>query len=574
MSNLDVLLASNGDQTAGLAQTSSDGQSACFESNAALEASDTNQVSDVWRFDVATSSLARQSLATSAVASHFGNDATNLTDVGPNASRVFGLTLARDLDTASFAAPPSFAQQLAEIEPTTAQIQLRPRNVSGALPTADVYSARQSTDGNWLVFDTLADNLSALDANTTTDVYRMNLATGVLNLVSLNTAGLGSGSATSSGSALGISGTGARVAFLSDAGNLIANDSNSATDAFVWDANPSVPMRRVSVATAGGQANGASSEVSMDASGNYVVFTSVADNLVADDTNGVADVFLHTISTNTTRRISLGSSGTQLSERASSPTISSDGLQIAYFVNETSPSPGLYLHDRITQARSAIRPPGSVRAYEFSLHFGRDPRYLSYIGWIVGTDYAYRYDRFSISPNIELARTSTTDFLTPMISELRLASATQAILATDQPLSDLDRNSALDLLMVTLEPGQISFPSATISVSESAGSVDLAVRRLNGSEGFVNVGSSAVPGTALPSDFRLLESNALWEHQISGIQNLRLSLINDRQREGDETFTVNLINPGGGATLGTPASITVTITDDQAVDLFFTDGFE
>ena len=220
MSNLDVLLASNGDQTAGLAQTSSDGRSACFESNAALEASDTNQVSDVWRFDVATSSLARQSLATSAVASHFGNDATNLTDVGPNASRVFGLTLARDLDTASFAAPPSFAQQLAEIEPTTAQIQLRPRNVSGALPTADVYSARQSTDGNWLAFDTLADNLSALDANTTTDVYRMNLATGVLNLVSLNTAGLGSGSATSSGSALGISGTGARVAFLSDAGNL------------------------------------------------------------------------------------------------------------------------------------------------------------------------------------------------------------------------------------------------------------------------------------------------------------------------------------------------------------------
>ena len=48
---------------------------------------------------------------------------------------------------------------------------------------------------------------------------------------------------------------------------------------------------RASVGAKGGPANGPSSDPFLSAGGRYVVFTSEASNLVAGDTNGVADVF-------------------------------------------------------------------------------------------------------------------------------------------------------------------------------------------------------------------------------------------------------------------------------------------
>jgi hypothetical protein len=79
---------------------------------------------------------------------------------------------------------------------------------------------------------------------------------------------------------------------------------------------------RVSVSTAGVQANGASSSPSVSADGRYVAFISQATNLVDGDTNGVADVFLRDRDTDTdgifdesgavsTRRLNLGPQGVQ-----------------------------------------------------------------------------------------------------------------------------------------------------------------------------------------------------------------------------------------------------------------------
>ena len=46
-------------------------------------------------------------------------------------------------------------------------------------------------------------------------------------------------------------------------------------------------------------------------------------------------------------------------------------------------------------------------------------------------------------------------------------------------------------------------------------------------------------------------------------KNLILGICNDSVFESAETFNVTLSNPAGGATLGTPATATVTITDDE-----------
>lgn len=81
------------------------------------------------------------------------------------------------------------------------------------------------------------------------------------------------------------------VAFNSEATTLVANDTNGLPDIFVRDTETGTTVR-VSVATDGTQANGSSSSADINADGRYVVFSSDATNLVAD-TNNLKDVFLH-----------------------------------------------------------------------------------------------------------------------------------------------------------------------------------------------------------------------------------------------------------------------------------------
>src|SRR4051812_14446845 len=71
-------------------------------------------------------------------------------------------------------------------------------------------------------------------------------------------------------------------------------------------------LSRVSVASDGTQGNNdswAPSTVTPD--GRYIAFVSQADNLVPNDTNGAADVFVRDRVSNVTERINVGSSGVE-----------------------------------------------------------------------------------------------------------------------------------------------------------------------------------------------------------------------------------------------------------------------
>ncbi|HLF40653.1 MAG TPA: hypothetical protein VI854_04160, partial [Acidimicrobiia bacterium] len=85
-------------------------------------------------------------------------------------------------------------------------------------------------------------------------------------------------------------------------------DTNGVSDVFV---RSNGATSRVSVATGGAQANGSSYAASMSSDGNLVLFESVASNLVANDTNGVADIFLHNRATGETKRVSTSPFGEQ-----------------------------------------------------------------------------------------------------------------------------------------------------------------------------------------------------------------------------------------------------------------------
>lgn len=122
---------------------------------------------------------------------------------------------------------------------------------------------------------------------------------------------------------------------------------------------------RVSVSTAGVEANGPSGPPSISGNGRYVVFASDATNLVAGDTNGLTDIFLRDRDTDAdgifdepgtvaTTRVSLGPSAAQPDGASSDPAISADGRYVAFvstatnLVDEANAFAQIYRVDRTT----------------------------------------------------------------------------------------------------------------------------------------------------------------------------------------------------------------------------------
>ena len=91
-----------------------------------------------------------------------------------------------------------------------------------------------------------------------------------------------------------LSADGRFVAFSSQATNLVANDTNQRADIFVRDLLEQRTVR-VSVASDGAQSDSNSWSVSLSADGRRVAFESDATTLTPDDTNGDAHVFVHEI---------------------------------------------------------------------------------------------------------------------------------------------------------------------------------------------------------------------------------------------------------------------------------------
>ncbi len=104
-----------------------------------------------------------------------------------------------------------------------------------------------------------------------------------------------------------LDGTGTVLAYASAATNLVSGDTNGVSDVFVRDVNDQVI--RISVSSAGTQADGPSSHPSVSGNGRYVAFQSDATNLVAGDTNGTTDIFVRDLVTNVTTLASVPGPG-------------------------------------------------------------------------------------------------------------------------------------------------------------------------------------------------------------------------------------------------------------------------
>ncbi|MGH2754064.1 MAG: hypothetical protein ACRDLB_06480, partial [Actinomycetota bacterium] len=195
-----------------------------------------------------------------------------------------------------------------------------------------------SANGRYVAFDSDATNLVAGDTNGARDVFVHDLRTGTTQRVSLDSAGNQAGSLVTlaDSSDPSISADGRFVAFESHASNLVLGDTNRALDIFVHDRRTG-STKRVSVASDGSQADEASpltgfppqprsTCASISGNGRFVAFRSWAEDLVADDTNVVWDIFVHDRKSAETERVSVASDGSQVQGHPGQYTCDHDSL--------------------------------------------------------------------------------------------------------------------------------------------------------------------------------------------------------------------------------------------------------
>jgi Tol biopolymer transport system component len=242
---------------------------------------------------------------------------------------------------------------------TTTRISSAPDGSVGNLPSL---SPTISADGRFIAFTSYARNLVASDTNLVPDVFIHDRLTSTTTRVSMAPGGQANGPSEDAS----MSSDGRFVAFTSDASNLVPGDTNQVRDAFVHDRTTGT-TRRVSVASDGRQATNAAFDTSISADGRSVAWTSLAPELVAGDTNGVHDVFVHDLTASTTTRVSVGSARTQASAESSDAILSADGRLVAFasrapnlVEGDTNGNEDVFVHDLVTAttARVSVGPGG------------------------------------------------------------------------------------------------------------------------------------------------------------------------------------------------------------------------
>ncbi len=188
------------------------------------------------------------------------------------------------------------------------------------------YHPSISADGRFIVYASHAVNLVSGDYNGESDIFLYDRMTQQTTLISVSESGVqGNGGSFYPV----ISADGTMVAFESDASNLVTGDTNGCRDVFLHQIDSGATIR-VSVDSNGLQGNQESTHAAISADGSRVAFDSDASNLVTDDTNGKSDVFLWEASGGTTRRVSVNGAGDQANGWSYHPALSANGSVIAF----------------------------------------------------------------------------------------------------------------------------------------------------------------------------------------------------------------------------------------------------
>jgi hypothetical protein len=112
--------------------------------------------------------------------------------------------------------------------------------------------------------------------------------------------------------------------------------------------------------------------------------------------------------------------------------------------------------------------------------------------------------------------------------------------------------------------GTVKFSSASYSSPENAVAVVVSALRTGGSTGSVSSNYTTSDGSASAgTDYSLSSGTVTWEDGDVSPKPLSVTIVNDSASEDSETFAIALSAPTNGATLGAPATATISIADDD-----------
>ena len=259
-----------------------------------------------------------------------------------------------------------------------------PPSIAGATGSGGWHS--QSVDGRYVAFVSNYGGPTAHYSNGYGGVIVRDRVTGTAVMASVSSLGV---QANSSSSDPKISENGQYVIYWSLASNLVDGDNNGTWDVFVHILATSQTLR-IEADSANYWAGDHLPDVSSD--GRFVVFYSDSGNLVAGDTNGVHDVFLHDLQTGVTEIISQGHDGSPADGASNHATISGDSRYVSYITSATNivaapyPAWAVVLHDRIqgTSQIVSLSSAGDAFGNVSNQVISKDGRFVAFQTWVDG----------------------------------------------------------------------------------------------------------------------------------------------------------------------------------------------
>ena len=195
-----------------------------------------------------------------------------------------------------------------------------------------------SADGRYVAFESDASTLVTGDTLGHKDIFRHDTQTGTTIRVSVKSDGT---EANGSSYVADISADGRYIAFNSLASNLVNGDTNGVLDVFMHDTITGITIR-ISTTSTGTEVSNSSTSPAISADGTYVTFHSSSDNLVAGDSNNATDCFVKNTQTGAISLISKAEDGTPVGTGTSAvdSEISDDGVFVGFRTNATTLYPG------------------------------------------------------------------------------------------------------------------------------------------------------------------------------------------------------------------------------------------
>ena len=223
-----------------------------------------------------------------------------------------------------------------------------------------VYEANMSSNGQFIAY--VSNTPNPLAPGGLRQVYLFNVYTGETELISQGIDGSeGNGQAiySSYGTTLSLSGDGRYVLFRSLATNLVQDgEINSYAETYIRDRQTGTTEL---VPTHGAGENRYATTPSISSDGRFVVFRSNSSQLVENDTNNLFDIFVYDRVNRTTRRVNVSSTGEQANGSSYGPLISANGSFVAFesratnlVPNDSSTRSDVFIHELATGETTRI----------------------------------------------------------------------------------------------------------------------------------------------------------------------------------------------------------------------------